>query len=618
MASSFVPRFFLNVVALAALGASLRGAPVSDDPEGSAVLQQAQRAIAAYHAGQPKSGAMLRIVYFHPSDRDPLPNYAERLDRVMTDVSDFYRAGLRRFGLENSGLPLERKDGRLVLHVVRGKSPASAYKHESGDVTTAEVRDALKGTVNLDREHVLILYALCRKEPDGRYVFDAPYYGDGSSNQQRGLCHAADCELLDPQWLTETGKKMVYTEHYFPRKESTWARFNSWYIGGIAHELGHGLGLPHDSASEVEQRFGTSLMGGGNHTYRQEVWGGGKPSFLSRATALQLAAHPLVTGSNLGRWESPSVGLESLDFSAHGRALQLDATLYDGIAPYALVAYVWQASLGERDNHSARTYLAAMKNGAGTLQIAGLRPDSYRLNVVSLHVNGGFVTREFRLKVDSSGRPDAAALNLPWREAMVGRVERAVLSRQPSVRNLLSEKAIVNAVSIEDRRKLQLLREVLDPTPPVALADVTADRTFLSDVTWTSAKTGWGQPARNHFWFDEGNQAGVFLLLGGQFFDKGLYAHSPSRYAFALEGKWKSFTATIGLRDGANKEQGSAVFTVRGDGRELYRSPMLRVGARAEVKIDVAGVGQLELLAEGGEGHAHNSWAIWAAPAVAR
>jgi hypothetical protein len=28
----------------------------------------------------------------------------------------------------------------------------------------------LSGVVDFDREHVLILYALCRKEPDGRYV----------------------------------------------------------------------------------------------------------------------------------------------------------------------------------------------------------------------------------------------------------------------------------------------------------------------------------------------------------------------------------------------------------------------------------------------------------------
>ena len=93
-------------------------------------------------------------------------------------------------------------------------------------------------------------------------VFDAPYYGKSASSQRWGLCHAADCELLDTLLLTETKKKIVYTEHYYPRMEQTLARFNSWYIGGIAHELGHGLGLDHDAGNPDEDAFGTSLMGG--------------------------------------------------------------------------------------------------------------------------------------------------------------------------------------------------------------------------------------------------------------------------------------------------------------------------------------------------------------------
>ncbi len=72
-----------------------------------------------------------------------------------------------------------------------------------------------------------------------------------------------------------------------------------------------------------------------------------------------------------------------------------------------------------------------------------------------------------------------------------------------------------------------------------------------------------------------------------------------------------------GVQDGA-AAQGSAIFTVRGDGRELFRSKMLRVGQRADVKVNIARVKKLELLTEGGEGHNHNSWAIWAEPKVQR
>lgn len=90
-----------------------------------------------------------------------------------------------------------------------------------------------------------------------------------------------------------------------------------------------------------------------------------------------------------------------------------------------------------------------------------------------------------------------------------------------------------------------------------------------------------------------------------------------SRFVFNLAGKWKTFAAVVGLRDGAH-EQGSAAFTVRGDGRELYRSELVRVGARRDVNVEVTGVEKIELLTEGGEGHVHNSWAIWCDPRLAR
>ncbi|HEY1108932.1 MAG TPA: hypothetical protein VGE76_09875, partial [Opitutaceae bacterium] len=324
-------------------------APIKDwsapaDAEGSALLLSAHRQITAYHDGHALPEAerpRLRVVYFHPSDREPLADYAARLDRILTDISEFYRDGLRRFGMPSDGLPLERKDGRLVIHLVRGKRPASSYTYESGNVTKAEVGEALKGTVDLDREFVLILYGLFHKDDKGRHVFNAPYYGDGWSDQDHGLCHAADGEWLDAPLLSDTKRSLTFIEHYYLNGLTmSVAKFNSWYIGGIAHELGHGLGLPHDAGQAAEARFGTSLMGTGNHHYRSNLWGGSAPAYLSRTTALQLLSHPLVTGSNRDRREWPELAFDEVAFGARGQALQITGRTAGKIPTYAVAAYV--------------------------------------------------------------------------------------------------------------------------------------------------------------------------------------------------------------------------------------------------------------------------------------
>ncbi len=577
--------------------------------------QQAQRAIAAYHAGQPKSNAVLRVVYFHPSDRDPFPHYAERIDRVMNDVSDFYRDGLRRFGLTNDGLPLERKGGRLVLHVVRGKRPAADYNGDSGAQTTEEIRAALGGTVDLDREHVLVIYALGRKEADGRYVFACPYWGSGS--QRAGIAHATDCELLDPRLLRETANTVLFADSWDSRMRRSVAEFNTLYIGGIAHELGHALGLHHDAGSLAEERFGTSLMGAGNRHYRNEVWGGKSPAYLSRESALWLAAHPLVTGSDRGRMESLGVAFADLFFAAEKNVLEIRGRLERDVEPYAVVARIWPARFKEIENHSARTFPAIVQGGGFTLRLEGLRPDTYTINLSSLHVNGATTTQTIRFGYDAARRPDVVSLGAAWRAGLVERAEAAVLAGQAGARSRLSMEGTPHDLSSDERKKIQVLREVLDPVAPLELERVASDRVFLSDVKWIDARVGWGRMARNHTWFDRDNQNGVFIVVGGGFHDKGLYAHSASRYVFGLGGNWQTFAAIVGLRDGAH-EQGSAIFTVRGDGRDLFRSRILRVGETAEVKVNVAGVRKLELVAEGGEGHVHNSWAIWAEPQVSR
>lgn len=578
------------------------------------VIASAQQRIAAFHAGEKPSGSVVRLVYFHPADRDPLPDYAARLDRIMTDISGFFRDGLeQRFAVKSGGLPLERKAGKLVIHMVRGQHPAAHYEHTSGDETWAEVRKALAGTIDPEREHVLILYGLCRREPDGRFVFDAPYYGATWSDQRHGLCHAADCDVLDPLLLTANDKPMVFTEHYYPRIEMTLAKFNSWYLGGIAHELGHGLGLPHDNGGPGEAP-GISLMGGGNLHYREQLWGGREPAYLSLATALRLAAHPLFTQSDKARWQTADATFENLTASAEKGTLRISGRVRAPVPPCAIIAAAFPVTA--RTDHGAMTFCAAVgEDGKFSVEMTNLKAPKWQINLGCLLANGAETRMQFTLRCDERGEPAADELASSF---VTDGAEQAFMRNPAQAAKLLTDEAIAAAPNDEARRRLRLLRDMKNPEPePVDLATAKAARVFLSDARWTKAEVGWGKVARNRYWFHPGQWEGALLKLGGEVFAKGLYAHSKSEFVFPLGGNWKTFSATVGLRDGA-ASQGSAVFTVIGDGREIFRSKLLRTGEKETVRIDIAGVKELALQASGGEGSNNNSWAIWAEPVIGK
>ncbi len=581
---------------------------------GHPVMDAAQKRIAAFHAGEKPSGAFVRVVYFHASDREPLPDYAARLERTLTDINAFYREGMeQRFGVKTGGLPFERKDGNLVIHMVRGQQPTGHYDYKSGDETWGEVRKALAGKFDPEREHVLILYGLCEREPDGRFVFNAPYYGAGWSDQRHGLCHAADCDLLDPALLTQKDTPFVFKEHNYERMQMTVAKFNSWYLGGLAHELGHGLGFPHDNGAPGEAP-GVSLMGGGNLHYRESLWGGTKPAYLALATALRFAAHPLTTQSDKARWQPADAVVENLTATAEKGTLRLAGRVRATVPPCAIIASAWPVTAPT--DHGAMTFCAAVDDeGKFAVELTNLNAPAWNLHLGCLLVNGAESREKLTVQCNEKGEPAAADFNANW---TLRTAEQTLMRHPADAKKLLTDEALATAPTDEARRRLRLLRALQNPEPePLDLTTTKAARAFLSDARWTKAEVGYGKVVRNRFYFNQGGWEGLLLQLKGEVFDKGLYAHANSVFTFPLGGNWKTFTATVGLRDGA-AEQGSAVFRVLGDGKEIFRSKILRPGQKETLSLDLPGIQQLELHADGGEGHNRNSWAIWADPEVRR
>ena len=594
------------------------------EKEAQTVAWAVQRRLAMYHGNskrRPDNHAVVKVVYFHASDREPLPNHRERLERVLADVRDFYRNGMIYCHFHPQDIPFETDavTQKLKLRLVRGKHPSTHYAHTSGDETWAEVQEALKGEIDAAKDHVLILYGLCEQARDGRYIFNAPYYGAGWSNHQHGLCHAADCELLDPENFTRTSESMVFTEHYYERQEMSISKFNSWYIGGIAHELGHALGLPHDNGSPSERLFGVSLMGGGNLTYRayhQEEWNSPPSSRLSLASAIRLAAHPLFTRSDKGRWDEIEMKPVMARAKAEGKTLIISGTAKSNVPACAIIASLLPA--GAKRDHDTMTFCALVdESDHFELKLTPPKPGAWQLKLGAVLANGAEITVTTSLSVGQDGVPDAQRLTM---NLQTGLVEHLLLKQPEAAKEFLSA-PIIEQAEPEAQRQLKLLRAMIEPPPtPLNLTTTTEARVFLSDAAWTKAEVAYGQVRRNRFDADPeekyGN-TGLLLRLGNEVFAKGISAHAKSLVEFPLQGKWHRFTATVGLRDGA-PPMGKGVFIVEGDGVELARSRFLRIGQSERMTVKIDGVKKLVLRTEGSDGNNQGCWSIWCDPVVER
>ena len=137
---------------------------------------------------------------------------------------------------------------------------------------------------------------------------------------------------------------------------------------------------------------------------------------------------------------------------------------------------------------------------------------------------------------------------------------------------------------------------------------ISAETIWLDELKLSSATQGWGDPHQNQ------SVEGHALSIGGKTFERGFGTHAESILHINLDGGAQKFSASVGVDDEVNHNaQSSIEFLVLGDGRELWRSGVLRAGDAAKLcAVDLSGVKNLVLkVADAGDGEAwdHADWA---------
>jgi hypothetical protein len=174
-----------------------------------------------------------------------------------------------------------------------------------------------------------------------------------------------------------------------------------------------------------------------------------------------------------------------------------------------------------------------------------------------------------------------------------------------------------NATELE-KTVARKLAATLENEQKLVPADVPSRVTRLSlgDARPELAKVGWLKPAANRIPLNE--QITSPLLDSGKIYATGLFAHAPSQYVFNLGGKWTTLRGEAGLHTAFQPYAFGVVFVIRTDGKEVFRSPIIRGSNQARYDIDVTGVKTLELFVEKADDQNGGNWGLWLDPTLFR
>jgi len=595
---------------LTAITLALTGIVSAADPQTLIAKQvPAARAILEAWRGKqpPTAERQLHLVYWTPKDREPAPRYRERLSAILTNIRTFYAKEMKRIGFGPLTIGLQQGDGGLLkIHLVKGRHPYSHYNVKSGGKIRTECLPTLTAAgLDAGKETIVIFCNMSNWDAAKKTISqNSPYYAGGT--HRNGTAWQVDSPILDLDLLDDNEPRVRDGQY----GRITVGRYNSIFIGGVCHELGHAIGMPHNKQTPAEGAlWGTALMGSGNRTYGEDRRNEGKGSFLTLAHGLRLVSHPMFSGVVKDIDVRPKSEITDVSLTPDGKSFQLTAKVTGTPPVYAVLGYMDPEGGGDYDATTCTAIPA--KDGRITLNCDALKPGkAATLRLVTLHANGAA----------SSFAGSGARLSFPYSVARDGTPDLTTARAQMVLRPLIDalnqrsgpdiEAALTH---LEQNEKTPVLLETARTLAATAGSAKRIDPTAtdlnplpLSNARWSDARVGWGRPATNRL-----PDQNPLFIAGSRLFPRGIYAHAPASYSYQLDGKWKTLSGHAGIGDG---RRGTVSFRITGDGRELWRSPLVKPGQLLSFEVPLEGVKQLTLeTTDAGDGNG-SDWALWLDP----
>lgn len=128
---------------------------------------------------------------------------------------------------------------------------------------------------------------------------------------------------------------------------------------------------------------------------------------------------------------------------------------------------------------------------------------------------------------------------------------------------------------------------------------ITGNESFIIQET-----VGWGNIGYNTACVNDISKP-MPLIVNGKTYEKGIGVHAESKIIIALDGKYKLFETEVGTQQYyPDADPGSVVFKILLDGKEVFKSKLLRASeSPVPVKLDITGAYDMTLIVEdGGDG----------------
>ena len=559
----------------------------------------------AWHAQDPKPGERkLHIVCWRPQDRDFAERYRERIPRIMDHIQQFYRDQMERNGLGPRTFNLDKDEsGKLVIHESIGKDNYADYGRPDGGRIRRECLPALQAAgINADLETVLIFTNLSDWDAKKNTFFHkSPYYASGT--HRSGTAWQLDSPELDIKNLS-LKSPMIQDGEY---GRISLGKHNSIFIGGIAHEMGHGFSLPHCRARDDEAKaLGTALMGSGNRTYSDEVRGEGKGSFITLAHALRLASHPQFSGSVKGMNLPVEAKFHDLAVSSQTTTFEVTGQIESSLPPYAIIGYLDPEGGGDYDSRT----VVAIPNEEGRFTLpchALVSGKDAELRLVACFVNGATHTWRNSYRVAKDGTVDDSAMRLSLElTQFTSALQSREMKQAQSIRDQLDEGGSARRIADSILQSMGQRRAIPANQVPADLKSYP-----LSQIQPEEETVGWGKPAYDHL-----PRPNPLIISGPEIFQSAIYAHADARHRYDLShANWTKLTGKCGL---PSQRGGSVVFSILLDDKEVFRSPTTKPGKTHTYEIDLQGAKRLELITEDAGDGKNSDWGLWLAPTLHR